>query len=41
MTGATVLPGRDGLVFIEQMLRRALPSINCLGRRYRQTIAWL
>jgi hypothetical protein len=29
MTGATVLLGRNALVFIEQMLRPARPSINC------------
>jgi hypothetical protein len=31
MTGATVLLGGNALVFIEQMLRRARPSINCPG----------
>jgi hypothetical protein len=31
MTGATVLLGRNALVFIEQMLRPARPSINCPG----------
>jgi hypothetical protein len=38
MTGATILLGRNVLVFIEQMLRPGLPSINRLGRRNRQMI---
>src|ERR1017187_6116482 len=40
MTGATVLLGGNALVFIEQMLRPARPSINCPGGHALSVCLW-